>query len=122
MDIKIIRTEDDYKNALKRLDEIFDASVGSPEGDEAEILGLLIVKYEKENYPVEAPDPIEYIKFIAEQNGMKPKDLMPIFGTFSRVSEVLNKKRKLTLNMIKKINEKLQIPYEILLQSYKLSN
>jgi HTH-type transcriptional regulator / antitoxin HigA len=117
MEIKVIRTETDYKRALKRLDEIFDAPVGSPEGDEAEILGLLIVKYEKEFYPIEAPDPIEYIKFIAEQRGMKPKDLIPIFGTFSRVSEVLNKKRKLTLNMIRKINKMLQVPYEILLQT-----
>jgi len=74
----------------------------------------LIVKYEKEVYPVENPDPIEYIKFIAEQRRMKPKDLIPIFGSFSRVSEVLNKKRKLTLTMIKKVNNCLGIPYEIL--------
>ncbi len=117
MNIKIIRNEEDYNNALKRLDQIFDAPVGTVEGDEAEILGLLIVKYEKEFYPVEPPDPIEYIKFVASQRGMNQMDLIPIFGTLSRVTEVFNKKRKLTLAMIKKVNNCLQIPYEILLRA-----
>jgi len=89
---------------------------GSPEGDEAEILGLLIEKYEKENYPVEAPDPVEYIKFIIDQRGLKYKDLIPIFGTLSRVSEVLNKKRRFTLKMIKNLHTQLQIPYSIFFQ------
>ncbi len=82
---------------------------GSPEGDEAEILGLLI-------YPVEAPDPVEYIKFIIDQRGLKYKDLIPIFGTLSRVSEVLNKKRRFTLKMIKNLHTQLQIPYSIFFQ------
>jgi len=116
MEIRIIRTEEDYRLALKRLDDIFDAPVGSPEGDEAEILGLLIEKYEKENYPVEAPDPVEYIKFIIDQRGLKYKDLIPIFGTLSRVSEVLNKKRRFTLKMIKNLNKELNVPYNIMLQ------
>jgi len=116
MEIRIIRTEEDYRLALKRLDDIFDAPVGSPEGDEAEILGLLIEKYEKENYPVEAPDPVEYIKFIIDQRDLKYKDLIPIFGTLSRVSEVLNKKRRFTLKMIKNLNKELNVPYNIMLQ------
>ncbi len=118
MKIKPIRTEDDYQEALVRLEEIFDAKKGSAEGDELEILSILIDRYESEHFPIDLPDPIEAIKFRMEQMGMKPKDLAKIVGYKSRVSEILNKKRKLSLNMIRKINETLLIPTEVLVQDY----
>jgi len=118
MKIAPIRNDKDYQNALKRLEEIFDAKKGTEQGDELEILSILIEKYENEKFPIDLPDPIEAIKFRMEQMGMKPKDLAKIVGYKSRVSEILNKKRKLSLNMIRKINETLLIPTEVLVQDY----
>lgn len=118
MDIKPIKTGKDYEKALERLEVIFDAKPNSPEGDELEILSLLIDKYEKETFPIDAPDPIEAIKFRMEQLGMKQKDLAKTIGFNSRVSEILNKKRKLTLVMIRKLHEQLNIPTNILIQDY----
>ncbi|MEZ4772326.1 MAG: helix-turn-helix domain-containing protein [Bacteroidia bacterium] len=118
MNIKLIKTEADYENALARLEEIFDTPKGSPEGDELEILGMLIEKYEDEHYPIGTVDPIEAIKFRMEQMGMKQKDLAEIIGYKSRVSEILSKKRKLTLEMIRKLHSSLKIPTEILVQDY----
>ena len=118
MKIAPIRNNKDYQNALNRLEEIFDAKKGTEQGDELEILSILIEKYENEKFPIDLPDPIEAIKFRMEQMGMKPKDLAKIVGYKSRVSEILNKKRKLSLNMIRKINETLLIPTEVLVQDY----
>jgi len=118
MEIKLIKSEKDYQQALKRLEEIFDAEEGTKEGDEAEILTLLIEKYEDEKYPIEPPDPIEAIKFRMEQLGLKQKDLAQILGYKSRVSELLSRKRKLNLSMIRNLHEKLRIPYESLMSSY----
>ncbi len=118
MDIKILKTEDDYNQALKRLDEIFHAPIDSKEGDEAELLSILIEKYEDDNYPIEAPDPIEAIKFRMEQMDMTRKELAEIIGYKSRVSEILSRKRKLTLKMIRDLHEKLKIPYESLIANY----
>ena len=118
MDIKAIKTEQDYNQALKRLEEIFHAEIETPEGDEAEVLSILIEKYEDEHHPIGMPDPIEAIKFRMEQMGMKQKDLAEVVGFTSRVSEILNRKRKLTLNMIRKLSDKLQIPTEVLVQEY----
>ena len=118
MNIKPIRTEDDYNQALARLELIFDAEFGSPEGDELEILGMLIEKYENEHYPIPLPDPIEAIKFRMEQMGYTQSDLAKVVGLKSRASEILNKKRKLTLEMIRKINEHLKISMEVLVQAY----
>jgi HTH-type transcriptional regulator/antitoxin HigA len=118
MKIAPIRNNKDYQNALKRLEEIFDAKKGTEQGDELEILSILIEKYENEKFPIDLPDPIEAIKFRMEQMGMKPKDLAKVVGYKSRVSEILNKKRKLSLNMIRKINETLLIPTEVLVQDY----
>jgi HTH-type transcriptional regulator/antitoxin HigA len=118
MDIKAIKTEQDYNQALKRLEEIFHAEIDTPQGDEAEVLSILIEKYEDEHYPIGMPDPIEAIKFRMEQMGMKQKDLAEIVGFKSRVSEILNKKRKLTLEMIRKLNVTLHIPTEVLVQDY----
>ena len=118
MKIAPIRNEKDYQSALKRLELIFDAKKGSENGDELEILSILIDRYENENFPIGMPDPIEAIKFRMEQMGMKQKDLAEVVGFKSRVSEILSKKRKLTLDMIRKLNTTLHIPTEVLVQDY----
>jgi len=118
MKITPIRNEKDYQKALERLELIFDAKKGSEHGDELEILSILIDRYENENFPIGMPDPIEAIKFRMEQMGMKQKDLAEVVGFKSRVSEILNKKRKLTLDMIRKLNTTLHIPTEVLVQDY----
>ena len=118
MNIKVLKTEDDYNQALKRLDKIFHVPADSKEGDEAELLSILIEKYEDENYPIEAPDPIEAIKFRMEQMGMTKKELAEIIGYKSRVSEIFSRKRKLTLKMIRNLHDKLKIPYESLIADY----
>ena len=118
MDIKAIKTEADYNQALMRLEKIFHAPTDSEEGDEAEILSILIEKYEDDHFPIEAPDPIEAIKFRMEQMGMDNKDLAEIIGYKSRVSEIFSRKRKLTLKMIRNLHEKLKIPYESLITNY----
>lgn len=118
MKIKPIKNESDYQKAMQRLEVIFDSKKGTKEGDELEILSILIDKYENENFPIGFPDPIEAIKFRMEQMGLKQKDLAEVVGFKSRVSEILNKKRKLTLEMIRNINLKLKIPTEVLVQDY----
>lgn len=118
MNIKPVKTAKDYKQALVRLEQIFDAKPGTKEGDELEILAILIEKQEDKKYPIEAPDPIEAIKFRMEQLGYKQKDLENIIGYKGRVSEILNKKRKLTLEMIRKIHDALQISTEVLVKEY----
>ena len=118
MKIAPIKNEKDYQKALERLEMIFDSKKGTEEGDELEILSILIYRYENENFPINMPDPIEAIKFRMEQMGMKQKDLAEVMGYKSRVSEILNKKRKLTLEMIRKLNTTLQIPTEVLIQDY----
>ena len=118
MKIAPIRNEKHYQKALKRLELIFDAKKGSEKGDELEILSILIDRYENENFPIGMPDPIEAIKFRMEQMGMKQKDLAEVVGFKSRVSEILSKKRKLTLDMIRKLNTTLHIPTEVLVQDY----
>ena len=118
MTIKPIKTELDYQNALARLEIIFDAKRGSKKGDELEILGILIDNYENEHFPIGLPDPVEAIKFRMEQLGYNQSDLATIFGVKSRASEILNKKRKLSLEMIRQLHTKLNIPTEVLIQAY----
>ena len=118
MTIKPIKTEKDYQDALARLELIFDSKKGSSEGDELEILGILIEKYEDEQFPVGFPDPIEAIKFRMEQMGFNQSDLAKIVGLKSRASEILNRKRKLTLEMIRLLHDNLKIPTEVLVQAY----
>lgn len=118
MNVKPIKTEQDYMEALERLEVIFDAKPGTKEGDELEILGILLEKYENENFPIELPDPIEAIKFRMEQLNYSQSDLAEIIGLKSRASEILNKKRKLSLEMIRKLTDKLHIPSEVLIQAY----
>ena len=95
MNINLIKTESDYNQALKRLEIIFDAKKGTSEGDELEVLGMLIDQYENEHFPIDLPDPIEAIKFRMEQMGYTQNDLANIVGFKSRASEILNRKRKL---------------------------
>jgi HTH-type transcriptional regulator / antitoxin HigA len=118
MEWKVIKTEKDYQKALKRLESIFDAQKGSKEGDELDLLTLLIDNYEKEKHAIELPDPIEAIKFRMEQLGYKQKDLASLMGLKSRVSEILNRKRKLTLDMIRKLHKVLGIPTDVLVKEY----
>jgi len=121
MTVKILKSEEQYNKAIDRLEMIFDAEPGTPEGDELELLSLLIKKYEDEHYPIPDPDPIEAIEFVMEQTNMKPKDLVGILGDKASVSKVLNRKRKLTIDMIRNLNEVLKIPFDALLKDYTLS-
>ncbi len=118
MKLKPIKNEKDYHFALDRLEKIFDAKLGAAEGDELEILGILIENYENEHFPIDLPDPIEAIKFRMEQMNYSQSDLAEIIGLKSRASEILNRKRKLSLEMIRNLNEKLNIPSEVLIQVY----
>jgi HTH-type transcriptional regulator/antitoxin HigA len=119
MTLRPIKNEQDYNLALERLEMIFDSKKGTPEGDELEILGMLIEKYEDEHFPIDFPDPIEAIKFRMEQMGYTQSDLAKIIGLKSRASEILNKKRKLTLEMIRSLHDIMKIPTEVLIQVYK---
>ena len=121
MKIKLIKNDADYEIALKRLDEIFDANENTLEGDEAEILSLFIENYEDTHYKIEAPDPIEAVKIRMEEMNLKQKDLIGVIGAKSRVSEVLNKKKKLTVKMIRNITEKMNLSANILIQNYETS-
>jgi HTH-type transcriptional regulator/antitoxin HigA len=121
MNIKLIKTESDYRKALKRLDEIFDAKTGTPESDEADIVGLLVDEYEKKHYPIEAPDPIEAIKIRMQEMHLKQVDLVNEIGGKSRVSEVLHRKRKLTIDMIRKLTIRLNLSAELLISDYQIT-
>jgi len=116
MNAKIIKTEQEYQQALARLSALMDAEYGSPEGEELELLSFLLEKYEKDHFPIGLPDPIEAIKFRMEQQGLTRKDLVQYIGSQSKVSEVLNKKRSLSLAMIRSLRKGLDIPAEVLLQ------
>jgi HTH-type transcriptional regulator/antitoxin HigA len=113
MNIKPIKSEQDYRIALKRLEEIFDARIGTAESDEADVIGLLIDEYEKKHYPIEAPDPIEEMH-------LKQVDLVKEIGGKNRVSEILNRKRKLTVEMIRNLTTKLNLSAGLLINDYQL--
>ena len=118
MNLKPIKTEADYRAALKRVDDIFDAKPGTPERDELEILGLMVDDYENKHYPIEAPDPIEAIKIRMEEMQLKQVDLIAEMGGKSRVSEVLNRKRRLTVDMIRKLAPRLNLSTNLLIKDY----
>jgi HTH-type transcriptional regulator / antitoxin HigA len=120
MNLKPIKTENDYRNALERLEVIFDAPIDTQEGDEAEILSLMIENYENEHYPIEAPDPIEAIKIRMEELNLRQKDLVGVIGGKSRVSEILNRKKKLTVDMVRELERLLQISASVLVNNYQL--
>jgi HTH-type transcriptional regulator/antitoxin HigA len=118
MNIKPIKNEQDYLNALARLEVIFDAEKNTSLGDELEVLSILIDQYENEHFSIDLPDPIEAIKFRMDQLGYNQTDLSKIIGLKSRASEILNKKRKLSLEMIRQLHHILHIPTEVLIQDY----
>lgn len=118
MILKILKTKEDYEAALIRIEAIFDSKKGDDTADELELLSLLIENYENQQHPIDLPDPIEAIKFRMDQLGFKQKDLAKALGQKSRVSEVLNKKRKLSIEMIRKLHETLGIPSEVLIRDY----
>lgn len=120
MEIRLIKNTKDYEKALKRMEILFDAEKGNEESDEADILAILIDDYEKKHYPIEAPDPISAIKIRMEELELKQQDLINEIGGKSRVSEVLNKKRKLTVEMIRNLASKLNLSASILVADYKL--
>ena len=118
MEIKAIRTEQDYLAALREVSALidFDPSLDTPEGERLDVLGTLVQAYEAKHYPIDPPDPIDAIKFRMEQSNMTVKDLVPFIGPLNRVYEVLSYKRSLSLNMIRRLSEGLQIPAEVLIR------
>jgi HTH-type transcriptional regulator/antitoxin HigA len=122
MDIRPIKTEKDYQKSLKRLEIIFDALPNTKDSDEAEILSLLIENYENQYYPIDAPNPIEAIKIRMEEMDIKQKDLVGIIGGKSRVSEVLNRKKRLTVDMIRELEKVLHISASVLVNNYELAS
>ncbi len=116
MNIRPIRSEEDYRAALREIEQIMDAGPGSPEGDRLDVLATLVEAWERTNYPIDFPDPVEAIRFRMEQQGLTVDDLVPIIGRRNRVYEVLARKRPLTLRMIEGLHEVLGIPAESLLK------
>lgn len=122
MTIKPIKTSDDHKAALARIDQLWQAKPDTAEGDELDVLVTLVQVYEEKHFPIEAPDPVEAIKFRMEQLGLKDADLVPYLGQRSRVSEILNRKRRLTIPMMRKLHHALHIPLACLIQEYPLES
>lgn len=120
MDIRPIKTENDYSVALKEAEQLFNVAPESPEGDRLEVLVTLIEAYEEKHYPISLPDPVEAILYHIESRGLSRRDLVPFIGSRARVSEVLNRKRPLTIGMIRKLHTGLGIPAEVLIQPYSL--
>lgn len=120
MDIRPIRTEADYRAALKEAERLWDAEPGTPEGDQVEVLSTLIEAYEAREHPIAAPDPIAAILFMMQQKGLTRRDLEPAIGSRSRVSEILNRRRPLTLPMVRALSELLDIPTDVLVQAYEI--
>lgn len=115
MDIRPIKTEQDYNTAISRIEKLWGAKKDTPEGDELDLLVTIVESYEMKHYPIAPPDPIDAIKFRMEQMGMSKADMVQYLGSQSRVSEILSRKRNLTLSMIKALYKELKIPAEILL-------
>ena len=112
---KLIKTRKEYRDALKRIEKLMDAKPRTPQGDELELLAALVDIYERRHEPIPPPDPIDAIRFRMEQEGFRPKDLIPFIGSRSRVSEVLAGRRPLSLNMIRNLHRGLRIPAESLI-------
>ncbi len=122
VNVNPIRNENDYEAALSMIDGLMDAEADTPEGDRFDVMVTLVDAYERKHYPIEAPDPVELIKFVMEQRGLKRKDLRSIIGNRNRVAEVLNRKRGLSLGMIRKLHTMLGLPADALLAEYPLQN
>lgn len=120
MNIKPIKNQQDYDLAMASIEKLWDAKPGSAEADDLDILATLVESYEKQHFEIDVPDPVEAIKFRMEQQGLIDADLVPLLGQRSRVSEVLNKKRKLSISMIRNLHQQLKIPLESLISDYQL--
>jgi len=120
MDIRPIKTETDYQAALKDVENLFDAAPNTPEGDRLEVLATLVEAYEEQYYPIPLPDPVEAILYYMESRGLTRRDLEPFIGNRARVSEILNRKRPLSLRMIQQLHTGLGIPAEVLLQPSRI--
>jgi len=122
VDIRLIKTDDDYEAAIKEIERLIETGVepNTPDGDLLDVLSTLVEAFEGENYPIPLPDPIEAIKYYMESRGLSRSDIEPFIGSRARVSEILNRKRALSLNMIRKLSAGLGIPAEILIQPYSL--
>jgi HTH-type transcriptional regulator/antitoxin HigA len=115
-ELKPIRTNADYRKSLAELERLWGARGGTPNGDRLDVLATLVDVYENEHYPIDRPDPIEAIKFRMEQQGLSRKDLEPLIGTRTRVAEVLNRRRSLSIGMIRRLHDRLGIPAEVLIR------
>jgi len=120
MQLRPIRNEEEHETALAEIYALWDAEPGTPEADRLDVLMLLVEDYEKQQYPIEPPDPIDLILFVMEANGLKQKDMLPYFGTRARTSEILNRRRSLTLEMIRKLGDGLKLPVDVLVKAYAL--
>lgn len=115
-ELKPIRTQADYKAALAEIERLWGARIGTPKGERLDVLATLVDAYETEHYPMDPPDPIDAIKFRMEQQGLTRKDLEPLIGTRTRVAEVLNRKRNLSIAMIRRLHAKLGLPADVLIR------
>ena len=120
MELKPIRTKRDYEAALKQAETCWDAPTGSPKAEQLDVLVLLIEDYEARHFPIDPPDPVEFLQFIMEQRGLARKDLEPFIGSRARVAEVLNRVRPLSLEMIRSLSEGLNLPADVLVKRYEL--
>ena len=120
MELRPIRSKHEHQAALKEAEALWDATEGSPEADRLEVLTLLIETYEREHFPIADPDPIDFLQHVMEARGLTRKDLEPFIGSRARVAEVLNRVRPLTLDMIRKLAEGLDLPADVLIRGYRL--
>ncbi|MCA3238364.1 MAG: transcriptional regulator [Curvibacter sp.] len=120
MELKLIRTKKDYRAALAEVDRLWDAPAKSTAADRLDVLTLLIEQYEREHYPVPDPDPIDFLGHVMEARSLTRKDLEPYIGPRGRVSDILNRTRPLTLEMIRKLADGLKLPAEVLIRPYPL--
>lgn len=120
MEIRPIKTEEDYQATLAEVERLFDAVPDTPEGDRLEVLTTLLEAYEKNHYAIPSPDPVEAIKYWMESRGITRQELEPLMGSRARVSEIFNYKRGLTLSMIRNLHDKLGIPAEALIRPANL--
>jgi HTH-type transcriptional regulator/antitoxin HigA len=120
MELKLIRTKKDYRAALADVDRLWDAPAKSPAADQLDVLTLLIEQYEREHFPIADPDPIDFLVHVMEARSLTRKDLEPYIGPRGRVSDILNRTRPLTLEMIRRLSEGLKLPAEVLIRPYRL--
>lgn len=120
MEPKPIKTRREYQSALKEAEHLWDSPPGSPQADTLDVLSLLIADYEAKHFPIEDPDPIQFLEYVMESRGLTRKDLEPYLGSRARVAEILNRTRSLTLEMIRRLSEGLDLPADVLVQRYAL--